>query len=224
MEVRPLVRKLSLGKVETDGVVRYEGVVAGQEVLATVTGMGITLAREGAERLAAAVPLDFVLVVGIAGATEPDARIGTLVLPEAVVDGSTGTEYCPAPIRGISPKGKLRSGDDLMTGPDVLRSLRQQGVVALDMETAAIAAVCVARGIRWSVLRAISDRATDEDLDQEVFGLLHADGTLDPPAVARYVLRHPLRLPNLVHLARGASVAARVASRAATGALMSGAI
>ena len=50
----------------------------------------------------------------------------------------------------------------------------------------------------WTVFRAISDRATDGSVDDEVFHLSHQDGTPDPRAVARYLVRHPGRIPGLV--------------------------
>ena len=71
----------------------------------------------------------------------------------------------------------------LTTDPDDLAALRAQGVVSLDMETAAIAEVCEARGIPWSVFRAISDRANDGSVDDEVFHLSNQDGTPNQEAI-----------------------------------------
>ena len=75
---------------------------------------------------------------------------------------------------------------------------RSRGVVSLDMETAAIAKVCDERGVAWSVVRAISDRAGDGTVDAEIAGLTHPDGTANPAAVARYLVRHRGALPRLV--------------------------
>jgi hypothetical protein len=83
------------------------------------------------------------------------------------------------------------------------------------METAAIAEACERRGIPWSVFRVISDRASDGSVDEEVFHLSNQDGTPNGPAVARYFLRHPGRLPGMVRLARGANLATRTAAKAA---------
>jgi hypothetical protein len=83
------------------------------------------------------------------------------------------------------------------------------------METAAVAKVCDDRGISWSVVRAISDRAGDGSLDAEIFGLTRPDGRPNLPAVARYVLTHPGALPRLVRLAKGANVATERAAEAA---------
>ncbi len=90
------------------------------------------------------------------------------------------------------------------------------------METASIAAVCDERGIPWSVFRAISDRATDGSLNDEVFHLSHQDGTPDPQAIRRYFLRHPGSIPRMVKLANGARQAARAAADAAIRACSAG--
>ena len=45
------------------------------------------------------------MVVGIAGSVGPTAGIGDIVVPEVVVDGTTGKEYRPAAIDGPAPRG-----------------------------------------------------------------------------------------------------------------------
>jgi nucleoside phosphorylase len=156
-----------------------------------------------------------VVVVGITGAVENETPIGTLVLPELVVDGATGDEFRPDQIALGEPSGKMWTTDELITDLEVIAGLRENGVVSLDMETAAIARVCVHERIPWSVFRAISDRATDGSLDEEVFRLSNQDGTFNAAAVASYFLRHPNRLPAMARLAKGAKTAADRASSAA---------
>jgi hypothetical protein len=96
---------------------------------------------------------------------------------------------------------------DAITPPAEVPALRARGVTCLDMETAAIAHCCEERGIPWSVHRAISDRATDGSVDDEVFQLSHQDGTPNLRAVARYFVRHPRRIPGMVRIAKGAKLA-----------------
>jgi adenosylhomocysteine nucleosidase len=215
MEARPLVRKLGLRKTQVNGVPVHAGTMSGRDVVAIVTGMGTKLATEGTERLLDAVPVDRVVVVGITGAVENATPIGTLVLPEVVVQSATGTEHRPAPLGAGQPHGKMWTGDVLLTDPEVLADLRAKGVVSLDMETAAIAESCERRGIPWSVFRVISDRASDGSVDDEVFKMSNQDGTPNPGAVLRYFLRHPSRLPGMVRLAKGAKLATEAAADAA---------
>jgi adenosylhomocysteine nucleosidase len=215
MELRPLVKKLSLHKTQIDGVTVHSGTLRGREVVAIVTGVGTKLATEGTRRMLEAVSVDRVVVVGITGAVENDTPIGTLVLPEVVVDSATGSEHRPNALGDGTSHGKMWTTDELLTDTNLIAGLRAQGVVSLDMETAAIAEVCETRGIPWSVFRVISDRATDGSIDEEVFHLSNQDGTPNGRAVARYFVRHPGRIPRMIRLARGAKLATESAADAA---------
>ena len=214
MEVKPLVRKLSLRPRDIGGMRVHAGTLRSHDVVAIVTGMGTELARAGLERLLGATSVDRVMVVGIAGALEDETPIGALVLPEVVLDGAGGAEHRPAPLGAGLRAGAMWTSDSLTTDPALLADLRARGVVALDMETASIAAVCEERGIPWSVFRAISDRP-DSTVDEEVFRLSNQDGTPNPVAVIRYFGRHPGRIPTMARMARGARRATETAADAA---------
>ena len=87
------------------------------------------------------------------------------------------------------------------------------------METAAVAEVCEKRGCRWSVFRGISDRADGGGADADVLRLAGPDGRGNLPAVARFVLTQPWRIPELARLAWGMSRATKCAASAALRAL-----
>jgi adenosylhomocysteine nucleosidase len=215
MELKPLVKKLSLQKTTVGDAKLHTGTLGGRKVVATVTGMGTKLATEGTERLLNAVEVDRVVVFGITGAVENVTPIGTLILPEVVVNSATGSEHRPAPLGGGTPHGKMWTTDEINTDLDVIAGLRANGVVSLDMETAALAESCERRAIPWSVFRVISDRATDGTIDEEVFRLSNQDGTPNPRAVARYFLLHPQRIPRMARVAKGAMRATVLAADAA---------
>jgi adenosylhomocysteine nucleosidase len=218
MELRPLTKRLGLRKAEFGGAPARIGTLDGRPVVGIVTGMGTQLAAAGVERLLDAATPVHVFVVGITGAVDDETPIGTLVLPERVVDHRTGRSHSHHLLGPGQVRGTLWTTDGI-TPPSDLPDLRARGVVALDMETAAIAFACEERGVPWSVYRAISDRATDGSVDDEVFGMSRPAGTPDPGAVARYLVRHPGRIPGLVRLARGASLAANRAADAAVAAV-----
>jgi adenosylhomocysteine nucleosidase len=215
IELSPLVRMLSLTETEVNGTKLHEGTLDGRAVVAIVTGMGTTLATEGTARLLEAVVPRWVLVVGITGALESETPIGTLVLPEVVVNSETGTEHRPAQLGDGRLHGTMWTTNGLTTNKDDLARLRARGVVSLDMETAAIAECCEARGIPWSVFRVISDRANDGTVDEEVFHLSNQDGTPNPAAIERYIAKHPERLPLLAQMAENVELATRTAAEAA---------
>ena len=107
----------------------------------------------------------------------------------------------------------------LLVDPNEAARLERQGVIAIDMETAAIAAVCERRRCPWSVFRAISDRADDGSTDAGVLGLAGPDGSPKLAALGRFVLIRPWRVPQLARLARGTKLATSVAASAAVSAL-----
>jgi len=218
MELRPLRRRLGLRKTGLG----YGGRIGDRAVIAVITGIGTALAHAATVRLLDAVEVERVIVVGIAGAIENQTPIGTLVLPELVVSGVDGSEYRPTPLRiglGNMARGKLWTTDELVLDPARHADLRARGVVALDMETAAVAKLCDERDVPWSVVRAISDRAGDGSVDAEIAGLSHPDGSPNFSAVVRYLVRHPGALPSLVRLGKEANLAAVRAAEAAIEAL-----
>jgi adenosylhomocysteine nucleosidase len=215
IELAPLVEKLSLTDTEVNGVPVHTGAVDDREIVAIVTGMGIDFATAGTTRLLDAVPVKWVLVVGITGALESETPIGTLVNPASVVNSITGREFRPTPLIEGEPAGTMWTSNGLTTQSADLDGLRGRGVISLDMETAAIADVCDTRGIPWTVFRVISDRANDGTVDEEVFRLSNMDGTPNPEAIARYMKEHPERVPLLAQMAEDAKLATHTAVDAA---------
>ncbi len=215
MELAPIRRRLSLDRTRIGSLKAYRGTLEHRPVVAVVTGMGPELATRGVGELLDAVEVERVVVVGITGATQGETLIGTLVCPETVVNGATRAEFRPDHLGPDRPSGVMWTTDDLITGEDELAGLRDLGVVALDMETAAIAEVCVERGVPWSVFRVISDRATDGSIDDEVFHMSNQDGTPNPRAVVSYFLRHPGRIPLMARMAREVKAATDRAADAA---------
>jgi adenosylhomocysteine nucleosidase len=192
---------------------------SGADVATGVLGIGTTLARAATERLIDESAPDHVLVVGVAGGIGPTTAIGDLVVPEVVLDGATGAEHRPASIDGFTNRGTLHTADELIVEPPRIAALVDRGVVALDMETAAVASVCERRGIPWSVLRGISDHADAELIDPAILGLMGPEGEARPGAVARYVATHPHRLAHLARLSKGLHAATAASSDAAVQAL-----
>jgi adenosylhomocysteine nucleosidase len=214
-ELRPLVATVPLRRSSSGDGARWQGRLGDVDVVATLTGIGTARARRAAERVLDGGSVDHVVVVGVAGGLDDRARVGDVIVPELVIDGATGDEYVPHPLAGPGPRGVLHTSDEVVVDPDRLAALAARGVVALDMETAAIAAVCERRACPWSVVRAISDRVGDGLVDDEVLALAGPDGSARPAAVARFVVRHPTRVPHLARLGRDLRTATRAAAAAA---------
>ena len=182
------------------------------EVVAALTGIGMHAGAQSAVRILDATSPDHLIVVGIAGGIGGSVAVGDLIVPELALNLDTGEAFRPTPLGDLPQRGTLASSDALLETPEEAERLKDQGVVAIDMETAAIAAVCELRGCPWSVFRAISDRADDGTTDAAILGLAGSNGNPNLAAVARFVLTKPHRIPQLVRLGRGAKAAIRIAA------------
>ncbi len=208
-ELRPVVKAMTLTP-RGDGA--YVGTVGVVDVVAMRTGMGLARATDAVTRLLDREAVDHVMVVGIAGGIGA-TRVGDIVCPAIVVDGSTRVTFTATPIGPVD--GTISSSDEFVVDPARLDALVQAGVRAVDMETSSIAAVCVARGCAWSAVRVVSDRATDHP-DTAVLGLAHPDGSPNVRAALAFMATHPTRIPGLVRLGRDATKAASRAAVEAT--------
>lgn len=218
LELRPLLRRLGLPKRASEGGL-HTGRVGAADVVAALTGVGPRAAALAAERVLDALPVDHVVVVGVAGGVGPSLALGELIVPERVLDLATGAEYRPARLGDAVPRGTLATSGALVVGAAEIDGLARRGVVAIDMETAAVASVCERRGRPWSVFRAISDRAGDPAVDARVLALVGSDGRANLPALARFLLPRPWRALLLARLARDLQRATRAAADAAVRAL-----
>jgi adenosylhomocysteine nucleosidase len=214
-ELAPLVAMLGLEPRSDDPYTLHDATVDGVAFVATMTGIGMNAATDATHRILDDGEVDVVIVVGIAGGIEPGQEIGDVFIPEAVLHSATGETYAAAALGEHTPRGKFRCGDDFLTEEDVLAALLADGFVALDMETAAVAAVCEARGVRWTAFRSISDRPSDGLIDTEVWEMTTVDGSADEEALTRYLQEHPDAAARLARMAADMEVAVNAAAAAA---------
>lgn len=213
-ELAPVVKAFALDRAPNAGPVRYRGRIGDTEIVATTTGIGTAGARTATEQILDATGADHVMVVGIAGGVGPTVGVGDLVYPEVVVDRASGRELRPTHLGAPEIRGTIVTSDDFLIEPGQVEQLTADGVIALDMETSAVALVCDERGCEWSVIRAISDMASDH-ADDSVLGLAKPDGSPNGPAIAKFLLTKPWRIPMLAKLQKGAKLAATNAATAA---------
>ncbi len=200
-------------------------IVLGEGCGLWLSGMGPDAAREAALALVKA-GATALAVFGVAGALAPAVRNGTLLCPACVID-ERGNDYLPAPAWSAELQQRLAAASlPIMTGGSLLSlpaplltatekmAMRQRHMaVAVDMESAAVAAVATERGLPFVVLRAIID-----EHDDDIPGALHAgiDEWGRPRALHMLALlvRHPglvARLPGLSSRMHSATRALRAA-------------
>jgi adenosylhomocysteine nucleosidase len=218
MELRAVVKAFGLAPGETGDLEGHIGTVGSSEVVAITSGMGTESATAATERLLAGAEIDHVVVVGVVGGMGPSVAVRDLIVPEKVTDWPDGREFHPTPLGEIAPSGWIVTSDQFGYPPDVAARMIDEGVVGVEMETAAIAAVCEAQGRPWTAFRGVSDRGDDETVEWDLIALANPDGTPNVAASLKYVARHPGRLPKLVAMGRDALAAARAAAEAAAAA------
>lgn len=145
----------------------------------TRVGLGATLVP----------PEEPFIALGLAGALVPGLRPGTVLTATRVVDaqGQTVWEGQPLAITGAEP-AVICSAHDVVDDPDERAALaRRTGAVAVDMESAKLAAT----GRLAGVVRAISD--TPERPIGRLARAATADGRVDWGAAVASFVREPVK-------------------------------
>lgn len=112
------------------------------------------------------------------------------------------------------PGVTLVAVDHVVESPTDKRTLAQTtGAAIVDMESHAFASACEELGVRWTVVRGVSD--TPEDvLPEEVLGWVTPEGNTRPVRAVLDMLRHPTHVPHVVAaLRRTSRVMPKVAER-----------
>lgn len=89
---------------------------------------------------------------------------------------------------------------------------RDTGAAIVDMEAHAFARACEERGLRWAVVRGVSD-TPDETLPLEVLGWITPEGDTRSARAARDLFLHPSLIP---HIAKALRRARRVLPKVGT--------
>ena len=92
----------------------------------------------------------------------------------------------------------LTSHRVLANGAEKRRAKETTGAIAVDMESAAIAAEAAARGLPFLAIRAVLDEVDDEVVGAE---MADADGNVRPLAATSFLIRNPatmLKLPRMI--------------------------
>jgi nucleoside phosphorylase len=194
----------------------WSGKLGGTEVTAIHIGMGPPLTRVAASQvLHGPRPVDHMMIAGICGGLDPARPVGTLINPCSLMLHSTGSSFTHHPPGDVPLEGKLITTEGVNLDPVLTRGFFEDGFIAVDMESAAVAEVCEPRGIPWSVYRCIGDRPFDGLLDERLVGLSNPDGSGNMAEIRKLLDAEPDLLPKLEQLGRDASNAARLAAEAA---------
>lgn len=174
----------------------FEGEHQGKTVVVTAGGVGRDRARRATELLIAGHRPSWALSVGFAGALSAHLERNDLVFANEVIDLEGGRFAVAPPPETIVAGTRCRPGRLLTVDRVVVEQAEKQRLHEehqadlIDMETAAVAAVCEERRTRFLAARVISDDAHN-DLPLEIATLLTRSGSYRVGAALRAVLGRP---------------------------------
>jgi nucleoside phosphorylase len=195
------------------------------EAVFIATGIGLKRGKAIARQALAALPeTHLVIATGVAGALSGGLRPGDIVIadramraradsphPEHVVPVDAATlEFCEHTLHAAglaSSTGAILSSPRVIPNTEGKRAAKQHsGAIAVDMESAAIAAEAVARGVPFAIVRTVID-----SLEDEIFGAEMADeeGRVKPLAAANYLVRNPGAFLKIPWMLRNLALATR---------------
>jgi nucleoside phosphorylase len=220
LEMDAITTAFGLSPVPDDEEGRWTGRVGHSNVTAIHIGMGPPLTRLATYRLFDEPAPDHgrpdhVMIAGICGGLDPAIPVGTLINPETIIEHSTGTTYRHTPPGDLPVAGKLVTTETATLDRERSRRFLEDGCLAVDMESSAVAEVCEARRCPWSVYRCIGDRIFDGLLDERIVAATNPDGSGDMAAIGRLIAAEPALAERLERLSQDTTRAARLAAEAA---------
>jgi adenosylhomocysteine nucleosidase len=169
----------------------------GDELIAVCAGMGATAARRAFQAAEDRGPLDLVLSVGLAGATDAGVRLGTVACLSEVIDVQTGERFTLT-----EGERRLRLATVTRTAgvQEKARLFASYAAVLVDMEAATVARLAAMRSVPMCCFKAVSD-AADANLP-EIDRFVDANGQLSVPRFLAYLAVHPGQWSAVARLAK----------------------
>jgi len=184
-------------------------------IFTVIVGIGRQNAEKSAREFLNASSPEQVFTCGFAGALNPDLKIGDVVFE---IGNQQGTEdeseppdvgcYEALVAAGAKP-AKFYCADRIATTVAEKKALREHtGADVVEMESAAIQAVCAARGIPCVTVRVISDTAL-EALPLDFNTLAKPDKSLDFGKMFLALAKSPGKIGALIELRKKTNFAAQ---------------
>jgi adenosylhomocysteine nucleosidase len=182
----------------------FRKIAAGKSgITILLTGIGRQNAEKSLREFLANNSPKLVLTCGFAGGLNPELKLGDVIFE--IPQPSTFNLQLSA--SGAQP-AKIFCADRIATTVAEKKKLRAEtGADAVEMESAAIHAVCRERGIPCATIRVISDTA-NEDLPLDFNALSKPDKNLDFGKLAWAIAKSPGKIGALMHLQKKTRFAA----------------
>ncbi len=188
----------------------FHKVAAGQPgVFTLIVGIGRASAEKSIRSFlgGAGQPPELVLTCGFAGGLNPDLKLGDVVFESGKRKAESGNLEVRFLAAGAKPVNFF-CADRIATTVAEKKKLRAEtGADAVEMESAAIHAVCAEHGIPCATVRVISDTA-DEDLPLDFNALAKGDKSLDYGKLFLAIAKSPGKIGALMRLQKKTKFAA----------------
>ena len=192
--------------------VAFRKIAAGKAGVAMLmVGIGRQNAEAAIRKYLATNAPELVLTCGFAGGLDPDLKIGEVVfdVPAQTRSESPHVVSCKQLVEAGAKPAKFFCADRIATTVSEKKKLRvETGAEVVEMESAAIQAVCAERGIPCATMRVISD-AADEALPLDFNALAKPDRSLDFGKLFLAIARSPGKIGALMRLQQKTSFAAQ---------------
>jgi hopanoid-associated phosphorylase len=150
---------------------------------------------------------------GVAGGLAPGLQPGACVIASAILDGTTrrptDARWAQRLLRIIpgAVHGPIAGVRAPVAQASDKRDLHEStGAIAVDMESHVVAQAAARHGVPLAALRVVIDPA-ERTIPRSALAGSRADGTVDPLAVVRSLLRNPRDLAGLVRMSFDARAA-----------------
>ena len=210
VEAEKIISSMTEKKTEEyGGVVYTSGKIGGNEVVCAVCGIGKVFAAMCAQIMAVVYKPEYIINSGIAGTLTHNLSIGDVAISTDAVQYDMDTSVMGDPVGMISGiniikipasrelgekiaslahehgvktyMGTIATGDRFIGDSETKRKISEMfGGIACEMEGAAVAQFCYVNKIPFCIIRAISDSADGEALDDyPAFAARSADISAD---------------------------------------------
>jgi len=216
-EIAPFKRSLrNRAPLALEGLHGFRAEIGGKQFAVIGHGIGHKRASETARRAFDQIRgAELILGTGVVGALSRGLKPGDLVLSDRVLmiraDGKVAEQvtavsdaHVSAVGRSLANAGIAYSTGAILTSHRVFTTAEKRlakestGAIAVDMETAAIAAEAAARELPFVAIRAVLDEVDDEVVGAE---MADQDGNVRPLVATSFLLRNPatmLKLPRMI--------------------------
>jgi adenosylhomocysteine nucleosidase len=199
-EVRPLVKHWHVRKREHAG--REFRFYESREAVLVCGGIGPEAARRAAEAVIVLYSPELLYSVGYAGALDLALKVGDVLTPAQVINGSDGSRVDLSKGQGI-----LLSQSAVASIAQKSRLRKSYGAQAIDMEASAVARAAEARSVGFRAVKVISD---EFNFELPALGrFVDREGRFRGVRFALHALVRPWLWLPLVHLASNSAHATR---------------